>query len=294
MKHYLRITDCSKEDIMGIFRMADELKQGNYTDILKGKTFIVFFPDSSIRTRITFEKGIRQLGGEVILFPSTALDKREERKDVAGYLNNWADCIIIRHQDLKLLEELAEYSRVPVINAMTASNHPCEILSDLYALSKREKDITELKYTFVGTAGNIANSWVEAAKVLELDLRQCCPSGYEIQGIPAFYDINEIIKNTDVVLTDPVPNHCLEAFKPYQITESLLKSAGRGIVLNPCPPFTRGEEVSADVIDSSYFAGYSFKKDLLYVQQALILYCMQPADRLAEVMYESLQPDIKT
>ncbi len=276
MKHYLRITDCSREDIMGIFRMADEIKQGQYTDILKGKTFIVFFPDSSIRTRITFEKGIRQLGGEVILFPSGALDKREARKDVAGYLNNWADCIIIRHQDLKLLEELAEYSRVPVINAMTASNHPCEILSDLYALSKQEKDITELKYTFVGTAGNIANSWVEAAKVLGLDLQQCCPAGYEIQGIPAFYDINEVIKNTDVVLTDPLPNDCLEAFKPYQITKSLMKSAGRKIVLNPCPPFTRGEEVSADVIDSSYFVGYSFKKDLLYVQQALILYCMLP------------------
>lgn len=106
-----------------------------------------------------------------------------------------------------------------------------------------------------------------------------------------FHDINEAIKNTDVVLTDPIPNDCREAFQSYQITKSLLNSAGRRIVLNPCPPFTRGEEVSADVIDSSYFVGYSFKKDLLYVQQALILYCMLPSDRLTEVMNESLQTD---
>ena len=131
MKNLTRLIDLQSHDVYDIFNIADKLSIGKYSNFLNEKTAVLFFPPSSIRTRITFEKGIYLLGGQPVLFPSDALDKKEELKDVCGYLNNWADIIIIRHKNIQLIEEFAKYSEVPVINAMSDINHPCEILSDM-------------------------------------------------------------------------------------------------------------------------------------------------------------------
>ena len=122
MSNLIRLTDYTKEDIFEIFNIADEINDGKYKNILSGKSVVLFFPNSSIRTRVTFEKGIHLLGGQPILFPTETLNKREDLRDVCGYLNNWADMIIVRHKDIKLIEKLAKYSKVPVINAMTDIN----------------------------------------------------------------------------------------------------------------------------------------------------------------------------
>lgn len=153
MKNLLRLTALQASDVYEIFRIADEIREGKYDGFLGGKSVVLFFPAASIRTRVIFEKGIRMLGGQPILFPSDALDKREETKDVFGYLNNWADLLVICHKEIRLLEEATKYVDVPVINAMTDVNHPCEILSDLYALSKRRKDFIHDKYLFCGKNG---------------------------------------------------------------------------------------------------------------------------------------------
>lgn len=274
MKHFLRITEYEREDIFRIFQLTDQIRSDKYKEVLKGKTIVLFFPSTSIRTRVTFEKGIHMLGGQSILFPSDTLNKKEEIKDVIGYLNNWADCIIIRHSDINLIKEAARYSKVPVINAMTDINHPCEIISDLYSLSRLRKNYLNLNYTFVGANGNIGKAWAEAAKVLSLKLKQCCQKGYEIEEIPVVYDIKQAVKNSDVVLTDSIPSDNLSDFKEYQVSKALMDMANKDAILNPCPPFTRGEEVTADVIDSEYFVGYAFKEALIYVQQAIILFCM--------------------
>lgn len=110
----------------------------------------MFCPFSSIRTRVTFEKGIYLLGGQSILFPDDTLDKKEDLRDVCGYLDNWADIIIVRHKDAGLAGRLARYSEVPVVNTMTDINHPCEILPNLYALSKTRKDFINDQYLFCG------------------------------------------------------------------------------------------------------------------------------------------------
>lgn len=117
------------------------------------------------------------------MFPMETLDKKEDLKDVCGYLNNWADAIIVRHKNIEVLEKLAEYSVVPAINAMTDVNHPCEILSDMYALSKIRDDFTKDRYLFVGKNGNIGLAWKEAAEVMGFELEQCCANGYEIDGL---------------------------------------------------------------------------------------------------------------
>lgn len=272
MKHLIRLTDLNVDTVYKIFEIADELAQGKYKDALKEKTVVMFFPNTSIRTRVTFEKEIYLLGGQSILFPSETLDKKEDLKDVCGYLNNWADIVIVRHKDIHVLEKMADYLQVPLLNSMTDVNHPCEMLSDLYALSKRRKDFTKDNFLFVGEKGNIGLAWKEASEVMGFSLEQCCAKGYEIEGLVTYQNIYDAVKGKDIICTDSIPQNELEEFKDCQVTKKAMDRANDGALLNPCPPFYRGEEVSKDAIESDYFVGYEFKKCLLEVQQAAILY----------------------
>lgn len=274
MKNFIKLTDHTPGVIYEIFTLADEIREGKYSNMLKGKSVVLFFPNSSIRTRVTFEKGIYLLGGQPILFSSETLAKKEDYKDVFGYLNNWADMVIVRHKDIGVIERIAQYSKVPVINAMTDINHPCEMIADMYALSKIRKDFSKDKYLFCGKKGNIGLAWKEASSVMGFDLVQCCGKGYEMDGILVFHNIAEAVKGRDVICTDSLPVDVLDDFREYQVTKSIMEMANDGAILNPCPPFCRGEEVSDDVIESNYFVGYEFKKCLLEVQQAIMIYCL--------------------
>lgn len=274
MKNLLRLSDYSEDEIKEIFKAAEEIQSGKYDNLFKGKTVVMFFPSTSIRTRVTFEKGVYLLGGQTVLFPTETLDKREELQDVFGYLNNWADLIIVRHKDIHVIERIAKYSSVPVINAMTDVNHPCEMLSDLYALSKIRDDLKKDKFLFCGTNGNIGYAWKEASEAFGFELEQCCGEGYEIDGIVSHHDIEQAIIGKDIVCTDSLPATVLADFTKCQVTLEVMKKANKGAILNPCPPFYRGEEVSEDVINSDYFVGYEFKKCLLQVQQAIMIYCL--------------------
>ena len=274
MKNIIRLTDYHANDIYDIFNIADEVEQEKYKDILKGKSVVLFFSNSSIRTRVTFEKGIYLLGGQSILFPSETLDKKEDLKDVCGYLNNWADMVVVRHKDINVIEKMSQYLSVPVINAMTDINHPCEVLTDMYALSKIRKNFVNDKFLFCGSNGNIGLAWKEAAIVMGFKLEQCCGKGYEIDGLVSHSNIYEAIIEKDIVCTDSLPSAILSDFKECTVTLEAMKKANKGAILNPCPPFYRGEEVSADAIASDYFVGYEFKKYLLNVQQAIMIYCI--------------------
>ena len=274
MKNLTRLIDLQSHDVYDIFNIADKLNIGKYRNFLNEKTAVLFFPPSSIRTRITFEKGIYLLGGQPVLFPSDALDKKEELKDVCGYLNNWADIIIIRHKNIQLIEEFAKYSEVPVINAMSDINHPCEILSDMYSLSKIRDNFISDNYLFCGKNGNIGLTWKEASNVMGFALSQCCGIGYEMDGVNVYHNINTAIRGKDIICTDSLSGEELNDFKDCQITKEIMDMANQNAVLNPCPPFYRGEEVSDDAIQSKYFVGYEFKKNLLRIQQAIMIWCM--------------------
>ncbi|MBR2175992.1 MAG: peptide transporter [Clostridia bacterium] len=274
MKHFIRLSDYTKEDIFKIFEIAESLRKSQYKNFLNKKTVVMFFPSSSIRTRVTFEKGINLLGGQTILFPPETLDKKEDIIDVIGYLNNWADAIVVRHSNIELLSKIAEYSNAPVINAMTNVNHPCEVLSDLYSLSKIRNDYLNDKYLFCGRKGNIGLAWKEMADIMGLDFSQCCPEGYEMDKVKVDYHLQSAVCGKDIICTDSLPKELLSDFKEYQITDEIMQRANEGALLNPCPPFFRGEEVSSSAIDSKYFAGYEFKKYLLEVQQAILIYCL--------------------
>lgn len=277
--NFTRLNNLSKDQVQYIFKLSDILKSNCTLQPLKGRTFILFFPESSIRTRITFERGIKDLGGTSVLFPPEALNKKEAVMDVVGYIGNWADGIIVRHPSIDIIDEMCKYSPIPVINAMTNYNHPCEIVSDLYSISKLKADFLKLNYAFVGAKGNIGQSWLEASQVLGFKLYQICRAGYEFGRESDIYKFSENLKETvklcDVVLTDGIPEELRNEsyISEYQISTEVMELAQDNAILNPCPPFSRGKEVSEDVIDSKYFVGYGFKKNLIYVQQALILFC---------------------
>lgn len=273
MRHFLDYQNITKANLQELFSLADEIDQKQ--NICAGKTFILFFPETSIRTRVSFEKGINMLGGQTIVFPSETLDKKEKIKDVSGYLNNWADCLVIRHPNKQLLEEVSRYSEVPVINAMTAVDHPCEILTDLYALKQLGRDIFTQAFLFVGANENIGYSWYEAAKTFGLSFTQTSPKSFQITDANHEVDIHKAIKGKDIILTDSWASSNVAALAPYQVTTELMEQANPNALLNPCPPFTRGEEVSEEVIASEYFVGYGFKNSLLNVQQAILLWCLE-------------------
>ncbi len=274
MNHLVRLGDLTRADVQNIFDTADRLTRQNCSKALGGRAVVTFFPASSLRTRVTFEKGIHLLGGQPILFPSDTLDKKEDIRDVCAYLSNWADALVVRHRDIALVERMAQCSSVPVINAMTDCNHPCEILTDLYSLRRMGRDISGESYLFVGKKGNIGSSWKAAADLLGFSLEQCCGRGYELEGVKAHYDIHEAIKGKDIICTDSLPASALGDFEKCRVTAAALELANTGALLNPCPPFFRGEEVSADAVASEHFVGYGFKKHLLEVQQAILLWCL--------------------
>ncbi len=275
--NFLSLDDFTEDQLTEIFEIADHISRDN--SLLKGKSVILFFPESSIRTRISFEKGVHDLGGQPILFPPEALDKREELRDVFGYIENWADLAVIRHSDFRRIQDIAEISNIPVINAMSSSNHPCEILSDLYGIRKLNSHYRSLNYTYVGPGGNILQSWINIAKVMNLSLTHAGPAGEKVQPEDGNYrfttDLDPVLPGTDVLLTDPLPDcfRTADYYKSFQITEKRAAMLPERGIINPCPPFYRGEEVSAEAIESEKFVGYGFKKSLLDVQKALIRYC---------------------
>lgn len=269
MQSFIRLTDFTKEELFEIFRIADNIE--DYADFLNGKTVVMFFPSSSIRTRVSFEKGIYLLGGQSILFDPSTLDKKEDLKDVCGYLQNWADAVVVRYKDIDLLDRMSKSMNIPVINALTDDNHPCEMMSDLYSLSKIRDDFLKDEYLFVGASGNIGKAWKEAADAFGFSLTQSCPDKYSIQGIENIADLRKAILGKDIVCTDSFPK---DMAQEYQVTKELMEMANSNAVLNPCPPFYRGEEVSEDVIDSDFFVGYEFKQSLLKIQQAILIYCI--------------------
>ncbi|WP_256762152.1 ornithine carbamoyltransferase [Cohnella sp. WQ 127256] len=278
--HFLELSSLSEEQVLAIFDITRKLKENQANKILSGKTFLLFFPETSIRTRVTFEKGIKDLGGECILFPPETLDKREDSEDVMKFLCNWVDALIIRHPDFSKLKELSLYASMPIINAMTTNNHPCEILSDLFSIAELRGNYRDLVYTFMGTANNISRSWMEISKVMNLKFNHACTSGNELgdntSNYRFFTDLESTLVGSDVVLTDSLPDDYLnhDYITEYQITLDRMKLANKSALLNPCPPFFRGEEVSKEVINSEYFVGYEFKKNLIYIQQAVLTYCL--------------------
>ncbi len=267
MKRLLSIRETAAEEIERIFTLAHKIQTGSQPK-LKGFSCAYSFEGSGIRTRSTFLKALAHLEMTAIELPNL-LKSKEERKHMAGYLDQWIDIYIIREQNHEAIENFAQASARPVVNAMSAKGHPCEVLSDAFSLRARNGGLEQLRFCIVGPPTNVLNSWTELCEVLGLDYVRVMPAQFIPQGAAhRTPSLQEGLHGADVVLTDSWP----ESFNDltYQVTRDKLRNASKDVIVIPCPLFNTSQEVSQDVIDPPHFAGYEQKRSLYVVQMAVI------------------------
>jgi len=292
-RHLLTILDLSREEIEHLLARARELKvfhqQGQNPTPLKGKTVAMIFDKPSTRTRVSFEAGIAQLGGSSIyLAPGqTQMSRNEPVADTARVLSRYVDGVVVRTFAQETVAELARHSTIPVINGLTDTHHPCQVLSDLMTMEERFGDLTGLKVAWVGDGNNMANSWITAAMHLDFALYLACPPGYEpdtailgqAQGARVYLGqdpeaavAGALVINTDVWASMGQEEETaarLQVFKSYQVNSQLMKNAPEAIVLH-CLPAHRGEEITAEVLDGPQSAAWDQAENRMHFQKALL------------------------
>jgi ornithine carbamoyltransferase len=274
-------------------RLKKLLKEGKEHASLKGKTLGMIFDKSSTRTRISFEVGMYQLGGIALFLNSrdTQIGRGETIADSARMMSRYLNGIMIRTFAQASVEEFARYATIPVINGLTDLFHPCQILSDLFTIKEKKGSYERLKIAYIGDGNNIANSWIEAAARLPIQLALACPKGYEpdreimtkcakqaSEGITIYSDPLEAARNADVLYTDVWTSMGQEAedkerkkiFKNYSINKKLLGEAKKDAIVMHCLPAHRGEEITADVIDGPHSVVIDEAENRLHVQKAIL------------------------
>jgi ornithine carbamoyltransferase len=315
VRHFLTLTDLSREELLALLDRAVGLKAGQVgqNQPLQGKTLALIFRKSSTRTRVSFEVGIHQLGGHGVFLSDrdSQLGRGEPIPDTARVLSGYVDAIMVRTFGHPEVEEVAAHSAVPVINGLTDRFHPCQLLADL--LTVREcfadsllasgGDWSGLSVAWVGDGNNMAHSWVNAAMILGFELRLAVPEGYdpdplvvararqalEARGedperIRVVRDPAQAVAGTHVVTTDVWASmgqeeeaaRRLRDFAPYQVNEALFSLARPEAIFLHCLPAHRGEEVSAGVIDGPRSRVFQEAENRLHAQKALLLQLLAP------------------
>jgi ornithine carbamoyltransferase len=295
-KDFLCLSDWSLEELEKIFTLTSELKSkqkaGTPHQLLAGKTLGMLFEKSSTRTRVSFEAGMFHLGGHALFLASgnTQMGRGEPIKDTARCMARYVDGVMIRTYSQQVVEEFAKYSSVPVINGLTDSYHPCQIMADLLTVSEHRENYRDLTYCWIGDGNNMANSWINAAAVFGFELRVATPAGYEPDaavckraadaGAKIFYtkDPREAaqgvqVLNTDVWASMGQEEEQLErakAFAGYQINMALVNLADPDCVVMHCLPAHRDEEITDEVMESRHAIIYDEAENRLHVQKAIM------------------------
>ena len=270
-------------------QMKQEWKSGIITQPFKQRTLAMIFEKSSTRTRVSFETGITQLGGHgLFLSPrDTQLGRGEPVEDSARVISSMADMIMVRTFDHKQLERFAEYSSVPVINALTDDFHPCQLLADVMTFVEHRGSIAGKIVTWVGDGNNMCQSWMNAARQFDFKLNIACPEGYdpdakllaELGGrAEIIRDIKKAVEGADLVSTDVWASMGQEdeqalrvaAFKHYQVNASVMNNAQEDALFMHCLPAHREEEVTAEVIDGPQSVVWDEAENRLHAQKALM------------------------
>lgn len=297
-RHLLSIFDLQKREIDSIIKRAFRLKAlkkgGKKTgSTLKGKVVGMVFEKPSTRTRVSFEVAIIDLGGSAIyLSPGDMqLGRGETIADTARVLSSYLDGVVIRTYGQEKIEEFARHSSVPVINALTDLEHPCQIISDLFTIKEKGLDIEKIKLAYIGDGNNIANSLIGAAAIYGFNLIMATPKGYEPNEgvlrrardykrgrIEVVSDPKEAAKNADVLYTDvwvsmgqeEEMGKRLRTFKPYQLNGRLLSHAKPDVLIMHCLPAHRGEEITDDVVDGPNSIVFDQAENRLHVGKAIL------------------------
>lgn len=288
----LRDLDLAGDELRYLLDLAAAVKRspGDYSQALAGKSIALLFEKPSLRTRLTFELAIKQLGGDSLFFEAP-IGVREPLKDVARNLDRWVNGIVARVFLQDTIDALAQWSSVPVINALSDLFHPCQALADMQTIRERFGELQGRKLAFIGDGNNVANSWVEAAHVLGFDLRIACPKGYEPDPavrkdaerigrgeVRIVRDPAEAARGADVLYTDvwtsmgqeAEARKRLAAFKGYCVDAALLRLADPGAIVMHCLPAHRGEEITEAVLEGPHSAVFDEAENRLHVQMAVL------------------------
>lgn len=297
VKHLLNLLDIEKDQVDALLKRAKfykkHLKQGKISKPLLGKSLGMIFEKKSTRTRVSFEVGIHQLGGQAIyLSPDQMqLGRGELVKDTARVLSRYLDGIIVRGNSHSDLMEMAYWSSVPVINALTDLYHPCQVLSDLFTIEESGLDIRKMKLAFIGDPNNVFNDWVNASALIGFELRLASPPGYKCDSsvfqlaskrgrlnLQSFHDPALAVKGADIIYTDVWVSMGQEAekkkrlkeFQGYQINKRLLSQAGKNALVLHCLPAHRGLEITDEVFEEHAEMIFTQAENRLHCQKALL------------------------
>lgn len=300
MKHLLKLLDLSKEEIIGILNLADQLKYENKNGIehklLKGKTLGMIFQKSSTRTRVSFETGMYQLGGQALFLSNRDLQigRGEPVQDTARVLSRYIDGIMIRTFEQKEVEDLAQYGSIPVINGLTDFCHPCQVLADLMTIRERKGRLEGLKLTYIGDGNNMANSLIVGGLKVGMTVAIACPDDYQPDpGVLEFAkeygdkfimtsDIQAAAKDADVLYTDVWTSMGEEAesekrkkaFAGYQINDAVMAVAKSDAMVQHCLPAHREEEITAKVFEAHADEIFDEAENRLHAQKAVMVKVM--------------------
>ena len=301
-KDLLKLLDLTREDITLILDTADSLKaewkSGKKHDFPPGKTLAMIFAKNSTRTRVSFETGIYQLGGQGIFLSSadSQLGRGEPIKDTARVLSRYCDCIMIRTYEQDEVEELAEYSTIPVINGLTDFAHPCQVLSDIMTIREYKGRLAGLKACFIGDGNNMANSMIVGCMTCGMDVSAACPEGYRpdekvlkfAAGVKdCKFELTDkpetAALGADVIFTDVWASMGQEgetakrqkAFKGYQVNDAIMALANPGCMIQHCLPAHKGEEITEKVFEEHAREIFDEAENRLHAQKAIMYLLMK-------------------
>jgi ornithine carbamoyltransferase len=295
--HLLALGAFTRPELQRLIDRALALKAESRAGVrrqqLAGRKICLLFEKPSTRTRVSFEAAMYGLGGQVIFMSAkeSQLGRGEPLKDTARVLSRYVDAIVVRTFGQEVVEELARYATVPVINALTDLHHPCQVLSDLMTVIEEKGALTELKTAWIGDGNNMANSWIEAASVFGFPLTLACPAGFEPNGailekararsprpIEVLRDPAEAIRGAEVVNVDvwasmgqeAEQEQRLELFKSYQLNSALLAQAEKEAIVLHCLPAHRGEEITEEVLEGPQSVVFDQAENKMHIHAAIL------------------------
>lgn len=287
MKNFLNVSDLSRIEVEGLIELALRMKNNKeaYSNSLKDKKVGLYFQKPSMRTRVSFEVGVIELGGHPInlLAEEIKIGSREPIKDVARVLSRYLDAIMLRVNRHSDLEEIALYSKIPIINGLSDLSHPCQALADIVTI-REKKGSSNIKMVYFGDGNNVCNSLIEICALLEIEFVVCCPVGYEpsISSRKHYYSIERdpliAAKQSDVLYTDVWTSMGQEQesfqrkkiFAQYKVTSLIMSAAKDDAIFMHCLPAHRGEEVDDDVVESENSVVFDQAENRLHAQKALM------------------------
>lgn len=304
MKHLLKMLDLSKEEILDILNLADQLKYENKNGIehhiLKGKTLGMIFQKSSTRTRVSFETGIYQLGGQALFLSNRDLQigRGEPVQDTARVLSRYLDGIMIRTFEQKEVEDLAKYGSIPIINGLTDFCHPCQVLADLMTIREFKGRFEGLKMCYIGDGNNMANSLIVGGLKVGMEVSIACPKDYQpaaevlefAKGYGDKFSMTDVpleaAKDADVLFTDVWTSMGEEAetekrkiaFKGYQINDDIMAVAKADAMVQHCLPAHREEEITEKVFEAHANEIFEEAENRLHAQKAVMVKVMGPEE----------------